>query len=316
MNTAYTQRFTLSHPIMLAPMAGVSGGALAAAVSNAGALGMVGGGYGDPQWLRRELDLVTTATRRPWGIGLISWKATREALEIALSYAPHAVFFSFGDASRHVEAVKARGCALVCQVQDLRGAREAKAWGADFIVAQGTEAGGHGGERATLPLVPAVVDAVDPVPVLAAGGIGDGRGLAAVLALGASGAVLGTRYCATREALMHPLAAQRLLRANGDETRRTRVFDISRGFDWPQPYTGRALRNRFLERWHGHEPELAADTGALAAYRDAQRDGDFDQALVWSGEVVDLVDTIEPAGALTERIGREAERRLRHLAAG
>ena len=315
MKTAFSERFSLSHPIMLAPMGGVSGGALAGAVCNAGALGMVGGGYGDLQWLRRELEAVAAATRAPWGVGLITWSATREAVELALSFAPRAFFFSFGDASPYVDAVKARDCALVCQVQDLQGAREAKAMGADFIVAQGAEAGGHGATRATLPLVPAVVDAVDPVPVLAAGGIGDGRGLAAALALGACGAVIGTRYCATPEALMHPQAVRRLVEGEGDHTQRTRVFDIVRGYDWPKRYTGRALRNGFLERWHGHEAELANDGAARESYREAQRRNDFDGALVWGGEVIDLIRAAEPAGALTERIAREAQERLRRLAA-
>ncbi len=315
MKTRLSERFALSYPIMLAPMGGVSGGALAAAVSNAGGLGMVGGGYGDLNWLKRELERVAAATHSPWGVGLITWKATREAVELALSYKPRAFFFSFGDASPYVDAVKARGCALVCQIQDLRGAREARAMGADFIVAQGAEAGGHGAARATLPLVPAVVDAVEPVPVLAAGGIGDGRGLAAALALGACGAVIGTRYCATPEALMHSQAVRRLVEGDGDHTQRTRVFDVARGYDWPQHYTGRALRNRFIERWHGHEAALAADAAALDGYRSAQQRGDFDDALVWGGEVVDLIGAVEPAGALTVRIGREAEERLRRFGA-
>lgn len=314
MKTRFTEHFSLAHPIMLAPMGGVSGAALAAAVSEAGGLGMVGGGYGDLPWLRRELEAVAAATRAPWGVGLITWSATREAVDLALSFAPRAFFFSFGDAAPYADAVKARGCALVCQVQDLRGAREAKALGADFIVAQGGEAGGHGATRATLPLVPAVVDAVDPVPVLAAGGIGDGRGLAAALALGACGAVIGTRYCATPEALMDPQAVRRLVEGEGDHTQRTRVFDIARGYAWPERYTGRALRNRFLERWHGREAELAADNAAREAYREARLRGDFDQALVWGGEVVDLIRAAEPAAALTERIGREAREQLRRLA--
>jgi len=314
--TPFTEHFSLRHPIMLAPMGGVSGGALAAAVANAGGLGMVGGGYGDLQWMRRELEAAAAAARGPWGVGLITWNATREAVELALSFAPRAFFFSFGDAAPYADAVKARGCALVCQVQDLRGAREAKAMGADFIVAQGAEAGGHGASRGTLPLVPAVIDAVDPVPVLAAGGIADGRGLAAALALGACGAVIGTRYCATPEALLRPGAVQRLLEGEGDRTQRTRVFDVARGYAWPQPYTGRALRNRFVERWHGREAELAADAAAIEAFRAAQERGDFDDALVWGGEAIDLVRAVEPAGALTERIARDAARILSRLAPG
>ena len=315
MKTEFTEHFSLSHPIMLAPMGGVSGGALAAAVSNAGGLGMVGGGYGNLQWLRRELEAAAAAARGPWGVGLITWCATREAVDLALSFAPRAFFFSFGDAAPYAEAVKARNCALVCQVQDLRGAREAKAMGADFIVAQGAEAGGHGATRATLPLVPAVADAVDPVPVLAAGGIADGRGLAAALALGACGAVIGTRYCATPEALLRPEAVRRLIEGEGDRTQRTRVFDVARGYDWPQRYTGRALRNRFVERWHGREAELATDAAAMESFRAAQERGDFDDALVWGGEAIDLVRAVEPAGALTERIAREAAERLRLFAA-
>ncbi|HZP92560.1 MAG TPA: nitronate monooxygenase [Burkholderiales bacterium] len=310
----FTELFGLSHPIALAPMGVVAGGELAAAVSNAGGLGFVGGGYGDPAWMQRELRLVVEKTDRAWGVGLITWKATAEIVALALSYRPRAFFLSFGDPSPFVETIKAQGCLLVLQVQSLAAAREARAMGADLIVAQGAEAGGHGASRATLPLVPAVVDAVAPIPVLAAGGIADGRGLAAALALGALGGVIGTRYCATTEALMHPNAQERLVHASGDGTLRTRVFDIARGYEWPRPFTGRALRNRFTQRWHGREDALAADAAERAAYDQAARDGDFDVALVWGGEAVDLVSRIEPAGALTERIGRDAESLLRRLA--
>ncbi len=185
--TALTERLGLEYPIVLAPMGNVSGGRLAAAVSNAGGLGLVGGGYGDPDWMRRELSVARTEAARPWGVGLITWHATAETVEFALRYEPHAFMLSFGDPRPYVPAIKAAGCALFCQVQSVEDARAAKAAGADVIIAQGTEAGGHGARRATLPLVPAVVDAVAPTPVLAAGGIVDGRGLAAALMLGAQG---------------------------------------------------------------------------------------------------------------------------------
>lgn len=316
MRNRFTRMFDLQHPVMLAPMGGVSGGDLAAAVSNAGGLGMVGGGYGDPKWMEAELDKVAGQTGRPWGVGLITWRATRRVVDLALSYEPHVVFFSFGDAAGHAERVKKQGCTLVCQVQNVQGAREARTMGADLIVAQGTEAGGHGAARATLPLVPAVIDAVDPVPVLAAGGIADGRGLAAALALGACGAVVGTRYCATPEALMHPDAVQRLVEAGGDQTRRTRVFDVVRGYDWPAPYTGRALKNGFVEQWEGREQALRNDTEAAHQYAESQQRGDFDQALVWAGENVDLITSLEGAGPLTRRISEEADACLRGLAQG
>jgi nitronate monooxygenase len=237
-------------------MGGVSGGALAAAVSEAGGFGLVGGGYADLGWLERELRTVAGATDKPWGVGVITWAASEEAVRLALSYRPAAVFLSFGDPAPFGALVRQAGVRLICQVQDVAGARQAVAAGAHVIVAQGTEAGGHGSRRATLPLVPAVADAVAPVPVLAAGGITDGRGVAAALMLGAQGAVLGTRFCATPEALYPDWAKKQLVDGGGDETSRTQVFDIARGLDWPSPYTGRALRNAFVDAWDGREEEL------------------------------------------------------------
>ena len=247
--TALTEMFALEHPIVLAPMGGVSGGRLAAAVSNAGGLGLVGGGYGDPAWLRSELAQVKDETRKPWGVGLITWSADADVVELVLSYRPQAVMLSFGDPRAHAALVKTAGCRLICQVQDVAGAHLAREAEADIIVAQGTEAGGHGGERSTLPLVPAVVDAAGAIPVVAAGGIADGRGLAAALMLGAHGALIGTRFYASEEALGHDQAKQRIAAAHGDETGRTAVFDVVRDLPWPAEYTGRALRNRFMGRW-------------------------------------------------------------------
>ena len=255
--TALTRLFDLTHPIVLWPMGGVAGGALAAAVSNAGGLGLVGGGYGDADWLRTELAIARADTTCAWGAGFITWSATRAVLDQVLAAQPHAVVLSFGDPRPFGAVIKAAGCKLICQVQDLSGARLAVQAGADLIVAQGSEAGGHGGSRATLPLVPAVADAVAPLPVVAAGGIADGRGLAAALMLGAQGALIGTRFYASAEALGHPAAKQRIAAAVGDRTRRTTVFDIVRRIGWPSAITGRALHNRFIERWHGHEHELA-----------------------------------------------------------
>lgn len=314
--TALTEMFGLKHPIVLGPMGAVSGGLLAASVSNAGGLGMVGGGYGDPAWLHTELSRVKEETRRPWGVGLITWSTDRSVVDLVLGYRPHAVMLSFGDPKPYASAIKTAGCKLICQVQDLAEADLARDAGADIIVAQGTEAGGHGGGRATLPLVPAVVDAVAPTPVVAAGGIADGRGLAAALMLGAHGALIGTRFYASVEALGGDRAKQRIVAAHGNETARTRVFDVVRGYAWPAAYPGRALRNGFMERWDGRESELEAALDAeRAAYHAAARAGDYDTAVVWAGEVVDLIDGVESATTLVERIGAEAERQL-HLGAG
>ena len=294
-------------------MGAVAGGRLAAAVSNAGALGLVGGGYGDPGWMRAELSTARSEASRPWGVGLITWHATQEAVELALGYEPHAFMLSFGDPGPFVPAIKEAGCALICQVQSVEGGRAARAAGADFIVAQGTEAGGHGADRATLPLVPAVVDAVAPTPVLAAGGITDGRGLAAALMLGAHGALMGTRFYATTEALGHERAKERIVAAMGGETRRTRIFDIVREHEWPRPYTGRAIRNPFMDRWDGREDDLAAALDEeIPGFQAAVREGDLDTAMVWAGEGIDLISDVAPAGELVRRIGAEAEACLRH----
>lgn len=310
--TALTELFRITHPIVLGPMGGVSGGRLAAAVSNAGGLGLVGGGYGDQAWLRTELSRVKEATTRPWGVGLITWSIDRQVLELALSYHPDAFMLSFGDPRPHAAAIKSAGCKLICQVQDVEQALVARDAGADIIVAEGTEAGGHGGARATLPLVPAVVDSVAPVPVVAAGGIADGRGLAASLMLGAHGALMGTRFYASVEALGDQRAKKRITAAGGGETARTTVFDIVRGYDWPAAYPGRALRNRFMERWDGREKELAeALNTERPVYQRAARDADYDTAVVWAGEAVDLIRNIENAGTLVKQICADAESLLR-----
>ena len=243
---------------------------------------------------------------------MITWAATDEILQLALDHGPRVLMLSFGDPRPYATDIKAAGCALICQVQDVEDARAAKKAGADFIVAQGREAGGHGAERATLPLVPAVVDAVAPTPVLAAGGIADGRGLAATLMLGAQGVLMGTRFYAARESLGHWRAKERIVAARGEDTRRTRVFDVVRGQEWPEPYTGRALHNRFLERWAGREEALAAELDKEGrAFQEAVSEGDFETAMVWAGEAVDLISEVGNAGELVRSIGMEAESNLR-----
>lgn len=309
--TALTEMFGLEHPVLLAPMGSVAGGHLAAAVSNAGGLGLVGGGYGDTAWLQSQLSLAKSESRRPWGVGLITWSINPRALDLALGYRPAAFMLSFGDPRPYAAAIKAAGCRLICQVQDTEQARIARDAGADLIVAEGTEAGGHGGSRSTLPLVPAVVDAVSPIPVVAAGGIADGRGLAAALMLGAQGVLLGTRFYASAEALAPDAAKQRIVEAQGNDTARTRVFDIVRGYAWPEIYPGRALRNSFMKLWHGQEGDLAVNsTRERMAYEAATRAQDYETAAIWAGEAVDLINSIENAATLVRRISTEAETRL------
>lgn len=311
LQTKVTRLFGVKHPILLAPMGGVSGGELAAAVSNAGGLGLVGGGYGDPRWLERELSLASRETDQPWGVGLITWHNTREQVDLVLDFKPHAVMLSFGDAAPYADAIQESGSKLILQVQTLADAKAACQLGADAIIAQGTEGGGHGGFRATFPFVPAVTDIAGDIPVIAAGGIADGRGMAAALMLGAQGVLMGTRFYACHEALGDSEAKQRIARACGDDTQRTTIFDIARGYDWPKPFTGRALWNGFMERWHTNEASLRENLEEQqTAFRKAAEEADYDTKMVWAGEDADLITSLGHAGQLVGQIAEQAEKRL------
>lgn len=308
MRTAFTELLGVAHPVALAPMGDVAGGALAAAVSNGGGLGLVGGGGGGNRaWLERELDLVAASTSFPWGVGFLSWALNAETLEWTLAHGPNAIMLSFGDPRPFAEIVRNAGATLIVQVTDLHEARQAIDVGADVIVAQGAEAGGHGGRRATFPFVPAVVDLAAPTPVLAPGGIADGRGLAAALVLGGAGALVGTRFEASLEALVAPEVTKALLEGSGDDTERSRVLDIARRSAWPNRYTARTLRNEFLDRWRGREDELRADEEVLDAYEMAATQEDPAVVPIWAGEGIDLITDLSSARDLVGTLAGEAE---------
>lgn len=312
--TRLTTRLEIRHPIILAPMAFVSGGLLASTVSRTGGLGLVAGGYGhDSEWLEREFALAE-GTRV--GCGFISWSlaADARALHEALDrLQPVAVLLSYGDPGPFAPAVRASGAVLMIQVQTTELARRALDLGAEIVVAQGTEAGGHVADnRSTLALVPDVVDLVSArapdVLVVAAGGIADGRGLAAALALGAEGVLMGTRFWASRQALVPAEAQARMVEASGDDTVRTRVMDMARGHEWPHPFTARVLRNQFTDRWAGAEGELRDSIGAVReSYRRAMAERNFDIASVPGGQGVGLVRSIESADDIVRSTVAEAE---------
>lgn len=310
LETEITKLLNIEHPIISAPMARVSGAELAAAVSGAGGFGLLGGGYCDSAWIRQELDALRG---KRFGVGAITWALDKEpsVLDIILSYGPEAVFLSFGDPEPYVEKIHQAGAKVITQVQTVAGARDAAAKGADIIVAQGTEAGGHCGTRATLPLVAAVVDALPDTPIMAAGGIADGRGLAAALMLGAQGVVCGTAFCPAEESLAHRAAKERMGQASGDETLRGETFDIIRGFDWPNSWKLRTLKNDFSDQWHADPAGLRDNVAALESdYVAAFEGGDFDQAAIVIGEAVDLIQEIRPAEEILQSIVREAGTRL------
>ena len=308
--TPFTELLGIEHPIALAPMGGSAGGALAAAVSNGGGLGLVGGGRGHHDWLERELAIAAVRTSRPWGVGFLAWAVDVATVDWALAQRPRAVMLSFGDPAPFAARVRAAGVPLLIQVTDMAEAQQAVDVGADVIIAQGSEAGGHGGRRATLPFVPTVADMVAPTPVLAAGGIADGRGVAAALVLGAAGALVGTRFQAAEEALVPAAVSKALVEGRGGDTERTRVLDIARGSGWPARYTARVLRNAFVEEWRGREAELAGDAQARQAYAEAADRGDPDAIPVWAGEGLDLITGLGSATDITRALATGAAEAL------
>jgi nitronate monooxygenase len=308
LRTALTARFGIDHPVVLAPMGGVAGGALAAAVSEGGGLGLIGAGTGNVRWLERECGIAKAATDKPWGIGFLSWGLTFEVLDAAIHQLPSAIMLSFGDPAPFVEPIRAAGIAVMVQVTSMDEARSALAVDAEVIVAQGSEAGGHGGGRATLPFVPAVVDIAGTAPVLAAGGIADGRGLAAALTLGAAGAMIGTRFEATTEALLDPDEVKAIIGARTVDTTRGRAIDVAAGANWPAQYPARTLRNRFIDEWQGREADL--DDAVRQEYLDAVQRRDYDYVPIWAGEAVDLITQSQDAAAVVAQIAAQAERAI------
>ena len=323
LNTRFAQRFQLTTPIALAPMALATGGALAAACAQAGTLGLVGGGYGDLAWTQREYQLAQTllkdesAALKRLGCGFITWKLDEndEALDWVLTQAPRAVMLSFGDPRPYAKRIQASGAALICQIQRLDQLPHALEAGAEVIVAQGGEAGGHGANalegRSTFTLVPEVADylaahAPDTL-LLAAGGIADGRGLAAALMLGADGALIGSRLWATSESLAAAGAKTQATQTSGDGTARSAVFDILRRKNWPAPYDFRAIRNDLHRQLETNIAALQAHPDAARADYDAGvKTGDFTRAHATVGEAVGLISDVPPARDLIARLSEQA----------
>ena len=308
-STPLTARLGIAHPILSAPMDFIAGARLTKAVSAAGGFGILGGGYGDEAWLKQETAKLADVSD-PFGIGFITWSLAKQPalLDIALEAGPRAIMLSFGDPKPFAPRIKSSGALLICQVQDEAMARQALDAGADILIAQGTEAGGHGASRTTIDIVPAIVDlAAGRVPVAAAGGIGDGRGLAAMMMLGASGVLLGTRFYASQECDGPEEAKRRICATSSGNSVRGIIFDLSRNNVWPAPFTGRCLINEHARRWMGREVELMQNVKAVAAeYAAAKAAGNFDIAAVIAGEAVGLIHDIPPAAEIVDRIVTEA----------
>ena len=329
MKTSLCDRLGIEVPIIQAPMGGAVGPALAAAVSNAGGLGMLVLWRADADTIRRQLRETRALTDRPFGINLNLDFPQEERLATCLEERAPIISFFWKDPAALVPRAKDGGAIVLHTVGSAEEARRAVDCGVDIVVAQGWEAGGHvRGDIATLPLVPTVVDAVSPTPVVAAGGIADGRGLAAVLALGASGAWIGTRFLASEEAAIHPHYRERVLRAHVEDTVYCEeLFDVR----WPKaPH--RVLRNKTVAAWEsagrppsGKRPgegEVIANSrisGDIVRYQSYtpgdDAEGDIEALSLWAGQSVGLVSKIQPAGEIVREIAFDAEAILRRLAA-
>jgi nitronate monooxygenase len=309
LNTRVSRIFDIDTPILGAPMAQAAGAELAQAVTRAGGLGFLGGGYSDADWIDAQ---AAQLDGPPVGIGFITWKLANnpEVLTRAIERAPAAVFLSFGDIAPFEAEVHAAKLPLIAQVQTLADAQAAADAGADMIVAQGAEAGGHGERRATMTLVPEVADWLaqnhPDVPLIAAGGIADGRGFAAALMLGAEGVVLGSRLWASEEALVHPNFHAAAIAATGDDTMRSSIMDVARKLDWPTRFTARVLKNAFTERWKDDVAGLVAVAETeIPLWQEALVSGDATRANAFVGEATGLLQDIRPAADLIHEITQE-----------
>jgi nitronate monooxygenase len=300
----------IEHPVLNAPMGGGDAPArLAAAVSEAGGLGLIGGTtIGGVDWLVDQIREARELTDRPFGVGVISHLPNAgELTAAALREGVRVIAHSFADPAPFVDDAHAAGAVVLAQVRTVEAARRAASCGVDVVTAQGTEAGGHTGMISTLPLVPRVVDAVAPIPVVAAGGIADGRALAASLMLGAEGVWIGTRFLATHECGVSDAYKARVVAATGDETVLTDVFDVALGMPWPEGVSGRALRNDFFERWDGREDALRAWASEhREEYRGIGGDLEVAERAVWAGEAAAFVTERESAGDVVRALVAEA----------
>jgi nitronate monooxygenase len=298
--TRFTEMFDLEHPVMSAPMAMHSGGTLAAAVSDAGGLGSFGGlSAGGPDWIRAQVSLVRERTDRPFAIGFITslLSSTAELFDVALDARPAAIALSFSDPGVWGRRVKDAGCRLICQVQTFDDVDLALAAGADVLAAQGTEAGGHTGTMALLPLLCGIAEQHPEVPLLAAGGIADGRAFAAALLAGADGAWMGTTFLATHEAVEIPEEYQRaVVASDGGDTVFTSAYDIASGVPWPAGIGARMQRDSFTDEWHEREAELRARADEV----------DLPTGVHFFGQSARFVEGIQPAGDVVRSITERA----------
>ena len=304
-------------------MAMHSSSSIAAAVSNAGALGLFGGtNFAGPDWLREEIRATRELTDRSFGVGFITHliPAMPDLLNVALEEKVPVIAFSFADPAPYAAMAKDAGATVICQVQTTAQARLAMDAGADLLVAQGNEAGGHTGTMTLLPLIVELRAAYPDVPLMAAGGITNGPALAAALTAGAEGAWLGTAFLATDECTdISDAYKQAIVAGSGEDTIYSSVMDIIQGhkFDlppWPEGIALRSQRNALIEKWHGREAELRANIDAVLGGLDESDVAVNESVLMGQGAAA--ITSVRPASEVIRSICGDAERALRDLRGG
>ena len=310
LRTRLTERFGIRHPVLLGGMGSGTGPALVAAVSAAGGLGIQGCAGRSPAEIAALAAAIREATDRPFGLNLLLFQADAAAIDAVLAARPAVVSTAWARPEADLAGLFARvhdaGARAVHMVATVGEARRAAAAGADAVVAQGTEGGGHVGLMGTMVLAPMVARALPGVPVLAAGGVADGAGLAAALMLGCDGVLLGTRFLATPEAPLPDRLKQVIVDSDGHGTLLTELPDVASGNVWPGAYA-RVERNRWIETWLGREGELRARQPEVAErLRRAREAGDVDAALLYTGQTAGLIDAVEPAATVVARVVAEA----------
>lgn len=315
LRTRICELLGIEHPIVLGGMGTGTSPSLVAAVSEAGGLGVLGATAQDPAGVARDAAAIRALTGKPFGLNLLLFRERPGQYDGLLAAGPRVVSTAWPtleqDLAGYVARAHAIGARFMHMISTVAEARAAARAGVDVIVAQGTEGGGHVGVMGTMPLVPMVVSAVAPVPVLAAGGVADGRGLAAALALGADGVLLGTRFLASDEAPIAKGFKQAILESDGHDTLVTDIPDVAHGQVWPGAYV-RVRRNRFIEEWIGRENELRRHRVEVSArLREAATAGDPDRSAIMIGQTAGLIDRVEPAADLVREISRDAEAILR-----
>jgi NAD(P)H-dependent flavin oxidoreductase YrpB (nitropropane dioxygenase family) len=299
------------HPIVLGGMGTATTAPLVAAVSNAGGFGTLGTSAFDATTLDAEIASIRERTEKPYGINHLLFQIQEDMFAVTLRSRPAVAAFAWARKDQNLRDYFQRardvGCKVMYSAGEVPEALRAAEAGADVIVAQGTEAGGHVVWMASLPLVPMMVKAVAPLPVLSAGGIADGRGLAAALALGADGVLLGTRFMATPEAPIHPNFKQAIVKSDGHDTVLTEIPDLASQRVWPGAMS-RAKRNQFIDRWSGREWALrqnAREVGKQVAA--ARAAGDVDNATLSFGQDAGLIDSIKSVKEVVQEMVTEAE---------